>query len=237
MKSLILGRGEIGKAVGEVIQRTDVVRTYDIKEGQPPEVKGIDILHICFPYADEASFIEAVNFYVQKYKPEHVIIWSTVAIGTTKKIRGAVHSPVEGRHPNLALSIRSMPRWIGANDESEVEFFEDYFGHLLLKTKTLESSDFTEFLKLRSTAKYGINLLWTDYEASVARALNMDFDVVQEFDKDYNKLYHNLGMDWAQRYILDPPNGKIGGHCVVPNAEMLDDQYPYELLKMIKGMK
>lgn len=237
MNSLILGRGEIGRAVGEVIHRTDIVRTYDIKEGQPPEVKGIDIIHVCFPFIDMASFIEAVQFYIKKYKPEHVVIWSTVAIGTTARIPGAVHSPVEGRHPNLALSIRSMVRWIGTNNADEGEFFEKYFKALFLKTYLVGKSDFTEFLKLRSTSKYGINLVWADYEASVAKELGMNYKLVKHFDADYNRLYHNLNMPWAQRYILDPPNGKIGGHCIVPNAELLDKQFPDDMLKKIKGME
>lgn len=235
MNSLIIGLGEIGRAVREVIVKTDKVYTYDLEDDSLTFGSSIDILHICFPYSED--FTKQVKQYVKEVKPWHIIIWSTLPIGITKQVKGAVHSPVEGKHPRLTLSIKSMTRWIGANDETEGIFFFEYFKELMLKPKLVSDSNFTEFLKLRSTAKYGINLVWTEYEAKVAEQLSMDMDYVREFDRDYNKLYHNLGMDWAQRYILGNPHGKIGGHCVVPNAELLDEQFPSELLKMIKEMK
>ena len=68
---------------------------------------------------------------------------------------------------------------------------------------------------------------------SVADKIDMDFELLKEFDRDYNKLYHELGENWAQRYILDPPEGKIGGHCLVPNAKLLNEQYPNEWLEKL----
>lgn len=236
MTSVIIGYGQIGKAVYSVISKTDKIYIYDKKRerGEYPAI--VDVMHVCFPYEDE-DFIQAVKDYIKEFKPFNVVIWSTVPIGTTKHIKGAVHSPVEGVHPNLDRSIKNMVRWVGANDATEAMFFEDYFKKMLLKVKVVPSSNFTELLKLRSTAKYGVNLVWTDYENHLAEKYGMDFEYLKEFDKDYNRLYHNLGMDWAQRYILNPPGGHIGGHCVVPNAKLLDKQNPHEMLKMIKDME
>jgi len=100
----------------------------------------------------------------------------------------------------------------------------------------MRSSKFTEFLKIRSTAKFGINLVWTDYENSIAQDIGMSYGAIKTFDEDYNNLYAELGLPEFSRYIIDPPNGKIGGHCVVPNAELLNKQYPSELLEMIIEM-
>lgn len=234
--SLIIGRGEIGSSVEEVIRLKDKVDTYDkARDAKLVFDVHTDVLHICFPYSDK--FVDQVNYYIKECKPWHVIIWSTVPIGTTREIKGAVHSPVEGRHPKLARSIRDSIRWIGINDEVEGEFFKLYFKEHMIASRVVERTEFTEFLKLRSTSKYGINLVWTDYEANVASDIGMDFELLKDFDRDYNKLYHNIDMNWAQRYILDPPRGKIGGHCVIPNAELLDEQFPCELLKIIKEYK
>lgn len=229
-KSLVVGMGEIGKAVAEVIGEC---KTYDIKdkavlydEQHPIEV---DVLHICFPYSE--TFIEDVKHYQKIFKPKHTIIYSTVKIGTTKQLN-AVHSPVEGRHPDLELSIRQMVRWIGGPDG---QFFANLFTDVGIKSRLVPDSNFTEFLKLRSTAKYGINLMWADYEKMVADKLDMDFDLLKEFDTEYNRLYRELGETWAQRYILDPPEGKIGGHCVVPNAKLLNEQYPNEWLQELEN--
>lgn len=230
--NLIVGYGQIGQAVHKVIGESEI---YDSKDSDMEFTVQPDVLHICFPYSDK--FVEQVKWYITGCKPWHVVIWSTVPIGTTKKIKGAVHSPVEGSHPQLARSIKESVRWLGANDKEEAKFFSRYFKDLFMTTRGVENSDFTEFLKLRSTSKYGINLVWTNYEAMVSEQIGMDFELLKDFDRDYNKLYHNLDMNWAQRYILDPPNNKIGGHCVIPNAELLDKQFPSELLKMIGRMK
>lgn len=171
MISIVIGNGEVGQAVSQVISRSDIVTVYDKKGGEPPIVKGVDILHVCFPYGKK--FVEYVNQYITKYRPWHVIIWSTVPIGTTKQIRGAVHSPIEGVHPELANSIKAMTRWIGTNYLGEGHFFEGYFKKLFMGTRLVNNSDFTEFLKLRSTSKYGINLVWTDYENKVAESIGM----------------------------------------------------------------
>lgn len=234
MRSLVIGRGQIGRAVAEVIARQDDVITYDRSDGEP-SYQYVDMIHICFPYSE--TFIEDVRGYEKYFGEKPIVIWSTVPIGTTKQIVGAVHSPVEGVHPKLADSIRKMTRWVGVNTEYGMEHYKAYFDRFDFKTEIVNNSDFTEFLKLRSTSKYGINIVWAYYEAQVAKQLGMDYKMVQNFDRDYNDLYHELGMNWAQRYIMEEPTGKIGGHCVVPNAELLDDQFPSEMLKLIKEMK
>ena len=225
-RHLIIGLGEVGTAIKQIFKDAQTL-DLDSKAVEPP----IDVMHVCFPYKEE--FVKFVKNYQQIFKPNHTIIYSTLPIGTTKQIPNAVHSPIEGRHPDLELSIRTAPRWIGTNDDGEAMFYHNLFTDKHIKTKHIVSSDYTEFLKLRSTAKYGINLVWTDYEKSVADKLDMNFDLLKEFDRDYNKLYHELGEDWAQRYILDPPEGVIGGHCLIPNSRILNEQYPNEWLEKL----
>lgn len=235
MRSLIIGLGEIGKAVQEVIGNYDEVSTYDINLPEESISSDIDILHICFPYSEE--FVQFVKEYVALFKPWHIVVWATVPIGTTKQIKGAIHSPVEGRHPELARSIKDMSRWIGANNKTEGEFFSGYFIRMYIHTRVVESSDFTEALKLLSTTEYGVNIEFARYKKQVAAGIGMDFDLTKEWNRDYNKLYHNLGMDWAQKYVLDAPVGTKGGHCVTPNAKLLYEQFPDELVKIVGEMQ
>lgn len=238
MKSLIIGLGEIGTAVKQVIEAIDDVYTYDTDPEKVTRLvfKKIDILHVCFPPGE--NFIKDVYKYIEEWEPDHVIVWSSTPIGTCAAISSStVHSPVEGVHPNLAAGIRAMVRFLGCEEQSELDFFEEYFDSLNLASQTFKDSRFTEFLKLRSTSKYGINLAWTDYEKSVTDDLGMDFQAVIDYDEAYNSLYQSIGMQQYQRYLLTPPEGKIGGHCIIQNAEILDEQYPNEMLKLIKGFK
>ena len=147
MNHLIVGYGEIGKAVHDIIdeQSIDII---DEGYTTPGKNRVIDIMHICFPY--DNKFIDEVNRYMSLYEPAHTIIYSTVAIGTTLKLPNAVHSPVEGKHPNLASSMRIMPRWIGADDKEERAFFEGYFAGKGIQVRAVNSTLFTEFLKLRN---------------------------------------------------------------------------------------
>lgn len=233
MNHLIVGFGEIGKAVKEVIGGE--VFIHDVKHHNYRISNVIDVMHVCFPYSD--TFVQDVEDYITRHEPAHVVIYSTLPIGTTRQISGAVHSPIEGRHPDLDLSIRAMTRWLGANDIEEEAFFVEFFEDIGLEVHPVGNSDFTEFLKLRSTSKYGINIIWTAYEKTVADKIGMDFELIRQFDRNYNDLYKELGLDDYQRYILDPPKGPIGGHCVVPNAELLNEQYPSNMLDMIKEYK
>jgi len=232
--SLIVGRGEVGKSLRAFLSTSKAkVFIRDVKNVKVPK---IDVLHIAFPYSD--SFVEQVQGYIEQYGPEVTIIYSTVPIGTTDQVgESVVHSPIEGRHPDLESSIAIGVRWLGSSNKNALADAVMFWKPYAKTIRTINSATYTEFLKLRSTAKYGINLVWTQYEAEVAKTLDMDFDALKQFDLDYNWLYDSLGTPGLQRYILDSPNGQIGGHCVVPNAELLDVQYPHDMLKQIIAMK
>ncbi len=232
--SLVIGRGEVGKSLFAFLREMKAnVFIRDIRNLKVPQ---IDVLHIAFPYSDD--FTAQVRSYIELYDPQLTIIYSTVPIGVTEDTgHNIVHSPIEGRHPNLEASIASGVRWLGCANKNALADAVMFWKPYVKTIRTVNSASHTEFLKLRSTAKYGVNLVWADYEAGVAKKLEMDFDALKQFDLDYNVLYMHMGLMQFQRYLLDPPNGEIGGHCVVPNAELLDVQFPHPMLGLVKDMK
>lgn len=232
MNNLIIGYGEIGKAVGAVIGEHAVIDLGMLK----PEPMEVDIMHICFPYSEE--FVEQVLVYIATYTPKHTVIYSTVPITTTRQLHrtdySVVHSPVEGKHPDLEMSIRLMERWIGYNDKEEGQFFANYFRDLGLKVKLVENTDCTEALKLLSTTEYGINIEFARYKKEVADAIGMDYQLTKNWNENYNRLYKDLGMEKRyQKYVLDAPDGPKGGHCITPNAKILNKQYPNVLVDIV----
>lgn len=231
MSEVVVGYGEIGEAVASIIGDPA------IDDFSLPTTKGtFNIMHICFPYSEE--FIAFVEHYTKIYKAEHIVIWSTVPIGTTRQIKGAIHSPVEGKHPKLARSIKEMVRWIGANSKRDAKYFEDYFKQLKLKTQVVMNSDHTEALKLLSTTEYGLNIVFADYKAKIAKDIDMDYELTKRWNRDYNQLYRELGLDRTfQKFVLDAPNSKIGGHCIIPNTELLHELYPDEITYLIRRYK
>jgi hypothetical protein len=228
---LVVGMGEVGQGVFSVLQGQYSVFARD----KDPVLitEAIVGLHVAIPYSEQ--FEEIVAKYIEQYKPRVTIVYSTVPIGTCERI-GAVHSPVEGKHPQLGLSIQNSARWMGCSDEAKLTQAEEIW-QKLVPVRKLPKADFTEWLKLRSTSKFGVNIVWAEYEATVTKELGMDFSAVKQFDLDYNNLYQRMGMLQFQRYILDPPEGKIGGHCLVPNAKVLNGQFPSKLLEMVIAME
>jgi hypothetical protein len=194
-------------------------------------------MHICFPYSE--NFIQQVQDYILRYEPFYTAIWSTVPFGTTKKIhRKAIHTPIEGRHPRLAESIKKMTRWIGYNDKASADYFDKYFQDRHLQTRLVKNTDHTEALKLLSTTEYGINLVYADYKARLAEMIGMDYELAKEWNRDYNKLYRELDIVTRfQKFVHDPPNGVIGGHCVTQNAHILLKQFPNIMLDLIIDME
>lgn len=230
MKHVIIGMGEIGTAIKGLFPDATTV---DIKDPNTGLIENKDVMHICFPYG--MGFVTEVMRYISVFRPIYTIIYSTVPVGVTEKIPEAVHSPVEGRHPDLELSIRQMVRWIGHSEPEVGMFFKNLFWNIGIKSRLVSSPRYTEALKLLSTSEYGVNLLFADYKAKVAEMVGMDYELTKEWNRDYNKLYRDLGEDKRfQKYVLDPPNGKIGGHCVVPNADLLNSDFPNEMLEMLR---
>lgn len=239
MNHLVIGMGEIGKAVRSFAgqRESDTIYTYDVHDKEYPVVpRELMVMHICFPYS--SGFIKYVKAYILKYEPRHICIWSTVPIGTTRLLRHkAVHSPVEGKHPELLSSIQTMQRWISSTSAPELNFFDTYFRDLGLRTRKVKHPETTEALKLLSTTKYGVNIVFADYVKKVFEEIGADFELSKQWDKDYNELYWNLHMPQFQKFVLDAPDGVIGGHCIRENAALLEEDYPDDVLDLILEMK
>ena len=104
MKSIILGKGEVGIALYNVLSNY-----YDtqITDKTQLKVKKVDVLHICFPYSNK--FKSEVKRYQKLYKPKYTVINSTTPVGTCSKLN-ATHSPIIGVHPYLTKSTRASQR-------------------------------------------------------------------------------------------------------------------------------
>lgn len=219
--------GEVGNGVFNVLRTR--VSAYARDKEAVPILQKIDYLHIAIPYTKD--FKDQVKGYMELYNPKVTIVYSTVPIGTCEELK-VVHSPVEGKHPVIGLSIQNSARWIGSSDKKLLKEAKKLW-EKIVPIRELPSANFTEWLKLRSTSKYGVSIIWAAYEADVSKQLGMDYAAVQQFDLDYNQLYKRLGMENFQRYILDPPEGPLGGHCVAPNSKILNEQYPNKWLEEI----
>lgn len=234
MKHLVIGMGQVGSGVYTTLAKKYDVQTLDINDENI--VTPIDVIHVCIPYSND--FIDIVKGYQDQFQPKLTIIYSTVPIGITRELGlHTVHSPIEGRHPNLARSVKLFTRWIGYNNVSAGELAEEIW-EPITQCRLVPDSNFTEFLKLSSTTEYGVNLAYADYKRKVTELLGMPYELTMDWNEDYNALYKKLlPGKGIQKYVLTSPKGKIGGHCVVPNAKLLNEQFPDEMLYKVIEME
>ncbi len=216
----ILGYGQIGQAISK-FYKNPLIKDLNRDDG----LIGVDILHICVPYSDK--FVEIITEEIKKINPKLAIIHSTTAPGTTKELASkfpgrVVHSPIRGIHPNLYKGIKTFVKFIGADDKKAGLMAKKHLEWLGIKTKLLPSSIASELGKVFDTSYYGVCIAWHGEMKKICDLLKVDFDQsVTDFNNTYNEGYKKLGMGNVVRPVLCPPQGYIGGHCVIPNAKIL----------------
>jgi hypothetical protein len=100
---VIVGLGEVGKLLFEIIETRHEVFGVDIDLAAP--LKPCDVMHICCPFRDQ-KFVDQVVEYIARYLPSLTIINSTVAPGRSRRIAvesgsPVVNSPVRGKHARM----------------------------------------------------------------------------------------------------------------------------------------
>lgn len=216
-KHLIIGAGEVGKSLHRVLKQYYEVSLYDRKDS----FKGyFAVLHICYPTSK--NFIKITKKYAARYKPKLIIIHSTVPVGTTAKISpSTVHSPIRGTHPHLEKGIKTFVKYFGGKKAGQAA---KIFSNIEIKTKTFKKPETTELLKILDTTYYAWNIVFCKEVKRICDKLKLDFDEVYIIaNSDYNEGYKKLGKPNVIRPVLKPIPGKIGGHCIIPNCDLLKD--------------
>lgn len=212
MRHLVLGAGQVGTAVADVL--TDVGEVI-LRDVEPTDDRA-DVLHVCIPWS--SGFTDTVKDAVTRHRTELVVVHSTVPVGTCDP-HGWVHSPVRGRHPNLAPSLRTFTKHFGGRRAAEAADMWAPIGKTTVHPRAVE----TEAGKLWELVQYGlqVRVCQAIHEWCMARGLDPDV-VYRQFAEEYNAGYATLGHQRFVRPVLDYVPGPIGGHCVTQNAPFVD---------------
>jgi len=225
---LVVGLGEVGKAIKEALERYDGynVFAFDKKWGAPN--RKFSFIHICFPY--NKKFVKLMKILRKYYLRKNgvIIVHSTVLVGTCE-LAGAVHSPIRGMHPHLKKGILIFTKYFGGPSSGRAA---KIFKRLGIKTKVVANSSTSELLKLCDTLQYGVNIRLEKEIFALCKSHGVDFDVVYtDANKTYNKGYIKLSMTHVTRPVLKEISGKIGGRCIIQNANMTNTKIAKELIK------
>lgn len=239
---LVVGLGEVGRSLFELLEESEKFEVYgwdidekkmqDIQQGDLP--KEVDVLHICYLCHGQETFVNTTVEYVRRFRPELTIINSTIPPRTTEKIHTIsgghmVHSPVRGMHKNkdsMKRYLLFLTKYVGGLDEESVRLARKHFEALELKTKVLNSPVETELAKLFETTYRAWMIACFQEMHRISRHFGADFDDVVDLLEDD----HRVRFD---RPIHFP--AVIGGHCLIPNAELLLESYDSEFLRLILG--
>lgn len=238
---LVVGLGDVGCSLFELIKESGrfVVYGFDADEsrmrsaGQKGLPRKVDVMHICIPCFNRDAFVDDVVGYAKRIKPKIIIINSTVPPGTTaelyKRISGSLvaHSPIRGVYKSLEYMRWELKRWtkyVGGATAEAAEAARKHFEELDLKTKVLRSCLETELAKLFETTYRAWMVACFQEMHRISKHFEADFDGIVDFLEDT----HRVRLD---RPIMFP--GVIGGHCLIPNAELLLQSYNSDFLRLI----
>jgi UDP-N-acetyl-D-mannosaminuronate dehydrogenase len=221
---VIVGLGEVGKPLSEIVQLQHKVFGVDI--GLAASVKECDVMHICFPFRGK-EFVGQVSDYIDRYQPDLTIINSTVAPGTTRRIaiesgKPVVNSPVRGKHTRMREEMLHYTKFIGALDLESGAAAVKHFQSVGMRTKLLTSPEATEIAKLTETSYFGLMIAWAQEVERYCKAVGANYDEVASF-------YDEIKFFPQVKYFP----GVIGGHCVMPNINILLKKFPSDLLQAV----
>jgi len=113
-------------------------------------------------------------------------------------------------------------KFIGALDAESGARAAQHFESVGIKAKNLASPEATEIAKLTETTYFGVMIAWAQEVERFCKALGVDYDEVVSF-------YEEIKFFPPVKYTP----GVIGGHCVMPNIDILLRTFPSGLLQAI----
>jgi UDP-N-acetyl-D-mannosaminuronate dehydrogenase len=225
-KVVVVGLGEVGKPLFELLSKH--YDTVGVDISPVGRLEGIDVLHICYPFQIR-DFIGETARYIDLYKPAVTVINSTVGIGTTRAIgdrsgTAVVNSPVRGKHAHMLDDLHLYTKFVGAAEPEAGEHAARHFQVVGLKTKVLSSPETTELAKLTETTYFGLLIAWAQEIERYCDTTGANYDEVIS-------IYEEIKFLPPVKYFP----GVIGGHCVMPNIEILSKYSRSVMLDAIKA--
>lgn len=226
-KVMVIGLGEIGKPLFEVVSKH--CKTVGVDIVPPADPPGdVDVMHVCYPFKIK-DFIGETARYIERFHPGLTVIHSTVAVGTTRAVAertGAtvVNSPVRGKHTRMAADLLRYDKFVGGIDSASGERAARHFESVGMKTRLLSSPEATELAKLTETTYFGLIIAWAQEVERYCDQLGQNYDEVVS-------IYEEIPFFPPVKYFP----GVIGGHCVMSNIEILNQMTQSDILKAIES--
>jgi len=238
-KDVVVGLGEIGNPILKLLSKKNIVVGFDLNRDLMDKIKfekyknlETSFLHIAIPVTDK--LITNILKLYKKFLPECIIIHSTIKPGTTEKLQKKIPIPViysatRGVHNRMIYDLKRYTKFfvISANAPRSKWALSRYVKVMKdcgIKTKKMSNPETLELAKIICDTSYlGWLVNYAQLSNMIAIQYGIDYDEMWSFS---DEIHRNLG----NRPKMYP--GYIGGHCVIPNLELINNQ----TLDMIKKM-
>lgn len=211
--TLVVGLGEVGSALSQMLRRTGHVLEHDIERREFDEPIGV--MHLCVPFTRPADFQAIALSYIKRFEPELTIINSTVIPGTSRAIAERTsapiaYSPVRGKHVRMAEDLLKYRKFVAGSDEKTATRAAEHFRAAGMTTQCISKLETLELAKLAETTYFGVLIAFAQELNRYANRVDGDYAEALDFFEE---------VDFLPRTKYYP--GFIGGHCVIPNIELL----------------
>ena len=237
-KDIIAGLGEIGYPIFTLVNQAHPAIGYDKNEKIIPKSDdkitnfSIRFLHICIPYNEK--FAENVEELITKFNPEGVVIHSTISPKTTFHLQEKnqipiIYSATRGVHKRMLDDLKKYVKFFAIeNNAPRREFAINEFSTLMkncgIKSKQVSSPITLELSKIIcDTSYYGWLINYAQISKMISDKYHVDYDEMWTFA---DEIHENLG----NRPKMFP--GFIGGHCVIPNLELINEDSLLQINEM-----
>tara|TARA_Y100001936_G_scaffold251206_1_gene306301 strand:- start:3984 stop:4775 length:792 start_codon:yes stop_codon:yes gene_type:complete len=240
-KNIVAGLGEIGSPIQKLLSKKSITIGYDINKNlmdlekfKKFETSKTKFLHICIPFSK--TFIKTTKNLNKKFNPEIIVIHSTISPTTTTKLQSELNVPViysatRGVHKRMLRDLKRYTKFFAISDiapkkQFAIREFKKHMTNNGVKTKQMSKPETLELGKILCDTSYlGWLVNYAQLSNMIAIQYNVDFDEMWTFSDEIHKFLNN-------RPKMFP--GFIGGHCVIPNLDLLHNQ-TLDLIKKINN--
>ena len=230
-KDVVVGIGEIGKPILKLLSKNNTIIGFDLNPDLVDQKKierykklQTSFLHIAIPVTDK--FVNNVLKLNKKFKPECIVIHSTINPGTTKTLQKKLSIPViysatRGVHKRMIHDLKRYTKFFAISTNApRHKWASSRFTKLMkecgIKTKKMSKPETLELAKIICDTSYlGLLVNYAELSNIFAIKHGVDYDEMWSFSDEIHRFLGN-------RPKMFP--GFIGGHCVIPNIDLIDNK-------------
>ena len=230
-KDVVAGIGEIGKPILKLLSKQNITVGFDLNPNLMDQRKfekyknlQTSFLHIAIPVTNK--FTSNILQLYKKFNPECIVIHSTIKPGTTKKLQRKLSVPViysatRGVHKRMIHDLKRYTKFFAISTNApRHKWASSRFTKLMkecgIKTKKMSKPETLELAKIICDTSYlGWLVNYAQLSNIIAIKHGVDYDEMWSFSDEIHRFLGN-------RPKMFP--GFIGGHCVIPNIDLIDNK-------------